>query len=120
LEYSFPNADGFLSKAGITIGEIEEIIQSWRSNIIRLPFNQDWALSRQDYNAESYLDAFDYCIESAASLGAYSLLDLQWLDAKTPRGTNSDGTVNFVPPLPDAHETKSRSCRYTVRKPQGA
>jgi endoglucanase len=28
------------------------------------------------------------------------VLDSQWLDSRTPRGTNSDGTTKFVPPLP--------------------
>jgi hypothetical protein len=70
--------------------------QSWRSNIIRLPFNQDWAL-----NHPNYLEALDFVIDQAGSRGAYTLLDLQWLDATTPRGTNGDGSANFVPPLPN-------------------
>jgi endoglucanase len=100
LEYSSPDGSGALSKAGITVDEILEMI-AWGSNIIRLPFNQDWTLRKPDYDPEPYLKAIDFFIDTAASLGAYTLLDLQWLDATTPRGTNSDGTINFVPPLPD-------------------
>ena len=63
--------------------------------------NQDWALKRPGYDPEPYLSALDFVIDAAASHGAYTLLDLQWLDAVTPRGANSDGSANFVPPLPN-------------------
>jgi endoglucanase len=42
----------------------------------------------------------DFVIDEAPASGVYTLLDLQWLDSRTPRGRNSDGTINFVPPLP--------------------
>jgi endoglucanase len=76
-------------------------VESWRANIVRLPFNQDWALAREGYDPKPYLAALDFVIDAAASRGAYTLLDLQWLDASTSRGTNADGSTNFVPPLPD-------------------
>lgn len=100
LEYSPPDASGSLSNAGITAREIQEIV-SWGANIVRLPFNQDWALRRPGYDPSAYLNALDFVIEAAASRGAYTLLDLQWLDATTPRGRNQDGTLNFVAPLPN-------------------
>jgi endoglucanase len=101
LEYSSPDGEGSLEKAAITEAEMDAIVIDWRANIIRLPFNQDWALSRPGYDAEPYLSALDSVIGMAARRGAYILLDLQWIDAVTPRGSNSDGTPNFVPPLPN-------------------
>ena len=92
LEYCSPESPGSLPKAGVL---------DWNANIIRLPFNQSWALAREAYNPEGYLSALDFVIERAASHGAYTLLDLQWLDAVTPRGHFADGSRNFVAPLPN-------------------
>jgi endoglucanase len=100
LEYSSPGDIGPLLKAGITAQEIQEMAVGWGAKIIRLPFNQEWALRVEGYDPEPYLAALDFVIEGTAALGAYTLLGLQWLDSRTPRGTNSDGTTNFVPPLP--------------------
>jgi endoglucanase len=100
LEYSSPDGIGSLLKAGITAEEIQEMVVGWGAKIIRLPFNQEWALRSKAYDPEPYLAALDFIIDRAAAWGAYTLLDLQWLDARTPRGTNSVGTINFVPPLP--------------------
>jgi endoglucanase len=101
LEYSSPDDGGSLLKAGITTQEIQEMAGAWGAKIIRLPFNQEWALRAEGYNPEPYLAALDFVIEGAAALGTYTLLDLQWLDSRTPRGSNNDGTINFVPPLPN-------------------
>jgi hypothetical protein len=101
LEYSSPDGDGSLAKAGITEAEMDAIVIGWGANIVRVPFNQDWALSRSGYDAEPYLGALDSVVSMAARRGAYTLLDLQWLDATTRRGSNSDGTPNFVAPLPN-------------------
>lgn len=70
-------------------------ISEWGANVIRLPFNEVWAIS-----AEPYRLALDSAIEGAAARGMYTLLDLQWLDAHTVRGHLSDGKENFVPALP--------------------
>ena len=105
LEYS--GVADSLASAGITENEIEEIVGKWGANIIRLPFNQDWALARpvsQDspgYDPSPYLRAVDFVIDKAAARGAYTLLDLQWLDAKVPRGLNQDLSANYVPALPN-------------------
>jgi aryl-phospho-beta-D-glucosidase BglC (GH1 family) len=101
LEYSEPSAPGSLARAGITEADIDEMVTSWGAGIIRLPFNQDWALARAGYDPEPYLSALDFVIENAAKRGVYTLLDLQWLDAKQPHGKNSDGSPNFVPALPN-------------------
>lgn len=80
------------SQAGIPPEEIDRIVLNWGANIIRLPFNQDWVLG-----AEGYLEVLDAAIARAAERGAYTLLDLQWLDAEHPFGPNRQ----FVAPLPN-------------------
>jgi endoglucanase len=103
LEYAEPGEDGFLPAAGISRDEIGVIVDEWGANIIRLPFNQDWALNgRGNFTPEDYRQALDNVISWAAELGAYTLLDLQWLDADRDFGHNFDGSVNRVAPLPNA------------------
>ena len=98
LEWAEPDEDGFCSAAGISRAEIEFIVTSWNCNIIRLPLNQDWALNgRRGHGAESYLKDVDRVVRWASRAGAYTLLDLQWLDADRPFG----GNRNFVAPLPN-------------------
>ncbi len=96
LEYSGP-----LGEAGITESEFDVMVTGWGANIVRIPFNQEWALCREGYDAEPYLAALDRVIRLAAERGAYTLLDLQWLDASRVRGYTKDGRPNFVAPLPD-------------------
>ncbi len=98
LEYSEPDEQGFLSAAAISRSEILTIVKEWGANIIRLPFNQDWVLrGRGSWTAEAYRQALDQAICWASGFGAYTLLDLQWLDADRTYG----GERNFVAPLPD-------------------
>lgn len=99
LEYSDPDEQGFLSGASISRAEIQVITQHWHTNILRLPFNQDFALcGRAGRTAEEYLQALDQVIYWASFFGAYTLLDLHWLDAERIYG----GERNFVAPLPNA------------------
>jgi hypothetical protein len=107
LEYSRPGDGGFLAAAGLSEDEIREIVQHWRSNIIRLPFNQDWTLhGRGSHSAEEYLGSIDQVIWWASALGAYTILDLQWLDADTvygrTKGRDGGRSDNHVPPTPNA------------------
>jgi len=96
-------ASRFLDAAGITRSEVSEIVTEWGANVVRLPFTQDFALrGRNGWPAEAYLRALDRVVSWAAEHGAYTLLDLQWLDADTPRGRGQDGSINRVPALPDA------------------
>ena len=106
LEYSEPNAEGFLSAARITQDEIREIVVGWHANVLRIPFNQDWCLNgRGSHSAEEYLASLDQVIKWAAELGAYTILDLQWLDVETVYGTTINPaqgrTANHVPPTPN-------------------
>jgi endoglucanase len=96
LEYSGP-----MGEAGITESEFDVMVTGWGANIVRIPFNQEWALCRDGYDPEPYLAALDRVIRLAAQRGAYALLDLQWLDASRARGRTKDGRPNFVAPLPD-------------------
>jgi aryl-phospho-beta-D-glucosidase BglC (GH1 family) len=91
LEYSRS-----LAEANITRAEMAEIVGGWNANIVRLPFNQDFA-----FHVDGYLDAMDQAIAWAAESGAYTLLDLQWLDADRAFGSNGDLSINRVAPLPD-------------------
>lgn len=101
LEYAEPVGMSFLDGARISAAEIDYIVRDWRANIIRLPFNQDWALHGRDgVTADAYLDALDQVIYWASRAGAYTLLDLQWLDADVIRGRNRDGSANRVAALP--------------------
>ena len=82
LEYAGPDEQGFLSGASLSRSEIEFIVRDWQCNIIRLPFNQDFVLrGRLGRSGEEYQQAIDQVIYWASALGAYTLLDLQWLDA---------------------------------------
>lgn len=98
LEYSAP--PGSLAIAGICESEFDEIA-SWGANLVRIPFNQAWALKTSEYDPEAYLSALDQVIALAAERDAYTMLDLQWLDADSPRGRLPNGRANFVPPLPN-------------------
>jgi hypothetical protein len=107
LEYSEPSEAGFLAAAGLTEDEIREMVLNWRANIIRLPFNQDWVLrGRNGHPAAEYMASLDQAISWAAALGAYTILDLQWLDADTAYGhtrdANQEKKPNRVAPTPDA------------------
>ncbi len=107
LEYSALEGRRFIDVAGISPAEIQQIVVEWRANVIRLPFNQDWALNgRLGHSAEEYLADLDQVIDWASSLGAYTLLDLQWLSADTAFGINPDGQPNRVAPLPNADSNR--------------
>ncbi len=98
LEWAEPDEGGFCSAAGISRAEIEFIVKGWNCNIIRLPLNQDWALNgRGGHSGRDYLRDLDRVIGWVSRVGAYTLLDLQWLDADRPFGANR----NFVAPLPN-------------------
>ncbi len=100
LEYASSHPPGFLSNAGISSTEFDEIA-AWGANVVRVPFNQSRALHTPDHDPDSYLASMDSVVSLAAERGMYTLFDLQWLDAIHPRGHLSNGSPNFVPPLPN-------------------
>jgi endoglucanase len=87
--------------AGITQDEINEIVRRWRANVIRLPINQEWALTRADY-----LAGVDRVIEWAAAAGAYTLLDLQWFDTRRAFGHDARQQPIHVPPMPEENSVR--------------
>ncbi len=116
LEYAEPGNVGFLGSAGISEPEISVMVRDWGANVIRIPFNQDWVLNgRGAFGASAYLDAIDRVIDWTSRAGAYTILDLQWLDADVPHGRNADGSFNRVPPLPTVDSIRvwrTLSARY--------
>ena len=99
LEYSEPGEDGFLHAASLSPREFARMAREWSCDIVRIPFNQDWAMrGRGIFTGEDYLRALDRVIAWAAKWDMYTLLDLQWLQADTPYGPNRQ----FIAPLPDA------------------
>jgi endoglucanase len=108
FEYSRPSEEGFLAAAQCTNAEIQAIVTGWSANIIRLPFNQDWVLNGANgHSAEEYMATLDQVISWAAALGAYTILDLQWLDVSTVYGSTKDANGvsedNHVPPTPNPY-----------------
>jgi aryl-phospho-beta-D-glucosidase BglC (GH1 family) len=106
LEYTPPDSAGFLSAAQFSEDEVREIVTCWHANVIRIPLNQSWALNgTAAHSAEAYLSALDQVIAWAAALGAYTILDLQWLDAETIYGSvrqQGKDIENHVAPLPNS------------------
>jgi hypothetical protein len=87
--------------AGIDQPEIRELTRDWRANVIRLPLNQEWILTRVDYIAN-----LDRLIEWAAAEGAYTLLAIELLDPRRIFGTVS-GQPNRLPPLPEENTVRA-------------
>jgi hypothetical protein len=73
-----------------------DTIRHWNANVVRLPFNQEWALTD-----DAYLATLDAAVEAFADRNIYTILDLQWFDARYARGWHADGSTNYVPALPN-------------------
>jgi hypothetical protein len=102
LEYVQPGSTGFLASAGMSEREADAIV-GWGATIVRVPLNQDRLLNGcGGWSAEDYASELDTLVSWYAARDAYVLFDLHWLDDSTAFGLNRDGTVNRVPPLPDA------------------
>jgi len=80
MEYSH------LPHAGMTPDELRLMIEGWNCDIVRIPFVQSRALAEPEY-VEQLRQICSWTWE----LGAYSILDLQWLDQDSG-----------VPPEPDS------------------
>jgi hypothetical protein len=86
--------------------EFDRMACEWGANILRIPFNQDWALAREGYDATAYLAAMDRAVSLAGRRGAYTLLALQWRDNRTAHGYDADGRAIYIPPLPDGESVE--------------
>jgi hypothetical protein len=98
LEYAEPVAGDFLAGARMSFGELEEIVDGWGARVVRFPFSQSRVLDAA--TSAAYLHALDTVIDWTAALGAYAMLDLQWLDPAVSYGTTADGSLNHIAPLP--------------------
>lgn len=81
--------------AGMSPGELQQVVVDWGSNVVRLPFVQ--SLVMPGASARDYVGELKTIVEWLAALGAYTILDLQWLDRETVVGPGD----NRVPPEPD-------------------
>jgi hypothetical protein len=86
--------------AGITQDEVREIVRRWGANVIRLPFNQEWALTRPDQVA-----SLDRIIGWAADEGAYTVLALERLDLRRAWGTIG-GAPSRIAPMPEENSVR--------------
>ncbi len=106
LEYADPGPTGvgpgaFLDSVAFDDADLGRIA-GWGANVVRVPFTQDFVLrGRRAASGADYLAALDRVVAWAEASGLYTLLDLQWIDADTPRGIGQDGSINRVPALPD-------------------
>ena len=111
LEYADPGPAGtglsgvgagaFLDSVAFDEADLRRIA-AWGANVVRVPFTQDFVLrGRGAATGADYLAALDQVVTWAEACGVYTLLDLQWIDADTPRGIGQDGSINRVPALPD-------------------
>lgn len=79
--------------AGVTAAEADVIVREWGANVVRLPFVQSLVL---DGGGRDYIRELEELVELFAERGAYSILDLQWLDREKVWGPGD----NRVPPEP--------------------
>ncbi len=106
LEYADPGPTGagpaaFLDSVAFDDADLRRIA-GWGANVVRVPFTQAFVLrGRGGASGADYLAALDQVVAWAEASGLYTLLDLQWIDAETPRGVGQDGSINRVPALPD-------------------
>jgi endoglucanase len=81
--------------SGLRQDDLRYIVQDWGARVVRLPFNQDWVLRGR--NGDDYARELEDLASWLEVLDAYTILDLQWLDANTIWGPGD----NRVPPQPD-------------------
>jgi hypothetical protein len=81
--------------AGVTPDELTTIVRGWGANVVRIPFTQSLVLGGR--NGDDYVSELREIVKWLGELGAYSILDLQWLDREKIWGPGE----NRVPPRPD-------------------
>lgn len=105
LEYTAPNTPdptGVVrsrsrTAAGMTAAEAAEITNHWDANVVRVPINQEWTLTRANYLAD-----LDATIAMYAANGAYTMLALARLDDRRAFGIDATtGLPTQNPPLPE-------------------
>ncbi len=81
--------------AGVTPDELTTIVRGWGANVVRIPFTQSLVLGGR--NGADYVAELRELVAWLRELGAYSILDLQWLDREKIWGPGD----NRVPPEPN-------------------
>ncbi len=81
--------------AGMSPDELRQVVVDWRSNIVRIPFVQSLVLPGA--SSRDYVGELRTIVDWLAGFGAYTILDLQWLDRETVVGPGD----NRVPPEPN-------------------
>lgn len=84
-----------LPLAGVTPDELTTIVRGWGANVVRIPFTQSLVL--QGRAGDDYVAELKELVSWLEALGAYSILDLQWLDREKVWGPGD----NRVPPEPN-------------------
>ena len=85
MEYSH------LPYAGMNPDELRMVVEGWGSNVVRIPLVQSRVVN------SDYVEELKQIVKWLAELGAYTILDLQWLDQETVVGPGD----NRVPPEPN-------------------
>ncbi len=80
---------------GNILATVTEATTNWKSNIIRVPLNQDRWFGYQGCNQTNYRNLVDNIVTTASNNNAYVLLDLHW------SGTGSWGTATGQQDMPD-------------------
>ncbi|WP_031499571.1 glycoside hydrolase family 5 protein [Bryobacter aggregatus] len=80
--------------AGMNPDELRLVVEGWGSNIVRIPFVQSLVVAGT--GSRDYIGELKTIVQWLADLGAYTILDLQWLDQETVVGPGE----NRVPPEP--------------------
>ncbi len=78
--------------AGVTPDELTTIVRGWGASVVRIPFVQSRVLEGNDY-----VDELREITRWLGELGAYTILDLQWLDREKVWGPGD----NRVAPEPN-------------------
>ena len=89
MEYSH------LPHAGMNPDELRLVVEGWRSNVVRIPFVQSLVVNSSV--SRDYIEELRQIVKWLAELGAYTILDLQWLDREIVVGPGD----NRVPPEPN-------------------
>ena len=79
--------------AEISPSELRVIVEEWGARIVRIPFVQSLVLA----GVRDYVGELKTIVQWLGELGAYAILDLQWLDRETIVGPGD----NRVPPEPN-------------------
>ncbi len=85
--------------AGVTPDELTTIVRGWGANVVRIPFTQSLVMQGRDGDdsGDDYVAELQELVCWLGELGAYSILDLQWLDREKIWGPGD----NRVPPEPN-------------------